>query len=114
MDKLRERYEAAGQAAIDSVKFTDDAVFEVSFGVVPDPQTGTPVMGTWLILALRHNILIGQTPVIVSIPVPSLNLGPEFLARAVADMLEQARQARDKMNAVPVQQVPAGLRGRKL
>lgn len=112
MDNLRDAYEAAGQAAIDKIKLTDAVTFEVSMGIVPDPQNGgIPAQGWWMILQLRHNKLLGQPPIVGAQAVASTNISLEFIGRLATEMLEQARAERDKMNATPVQSqgLPAGL-----
>ena len=110
MDKLRDTYEAAGQAAIDKVKLTDQATFEVSLSVVPNGE-GLPVPGWLACLTLKHNLLLGQPPIVGCQPVPSTNLSLDFVGFMATQMLESARQERDKLNAKPgpAQGLPAGL-----
>jgi hypothetical protein len=112
MDKLRDRYEAAGQAAINAMKLKDEVTFEVTFGIVPDrSQSGMPTPGWWFIIQLRQNLLLGQAPIVGWEAIPSTNLTDDLVGSLAVQMLEKARSVRDESNRAPnqVQALPAGL-----
>lgn len=115
MEKLRDQYEAAGNEAIDKVRFIDQVSFECAMAIVPDTQ-GNPTPGWLLTLTLRHNMLLGKPPIIQGGAIPVLYLTEEQIGKAALDWLEAARTERDRQNldTGAAQNVPAGLvRGKR-
>jgi hypothetical protein len=119
MDKLRDHYEAVGQAELDKIRLTDTAVFEASLGLVPNmnPQPGEMplILGTICVVSLAQNLLLNVGPVVRGAFIPSMNCADESIRSFARGLLEEARTARQQANEeLPVSQLPAGLKGLKL
>jgi hypothetical protein len=108
------------KAELDRIKLGDTVGFAVDGPCyVPSPQ-GIGV--GWLILiTLKHNVLLGQSDIGVTVPVMGVLPPDDVFRKGASVILEEARKMREQANhpdsvdgAVQGQVIPPGLAGKTL
>lgn len=90
---------------LNMIKFTDLVTAEASgpqLVVVPAPQGGQDLQVGWqLTVWLAHNMLIGQGPVGVTVPLGGISPPVELVQMITERLLDEARKIRQKANEPP-------------
>ena len=92
------------RAKLDTIKFTDLVTPEASgpqLVVIPTPQGQDLQVGWQLTVWLAHNMLIGQGPVGVTVPVGGISPNVQMVEAITTRLLDEARKVRQKANEPP-------------
>ena len=104
LNDIKKRYEQMLTDALYAVRLSDDVGFAINgpcyVPAPPPPQgPGGLVVGWMVEISLKHNVLIGQDDISVTVPLMGTTPPEESFAEAGKYILEKARELRDEANA---------------
>lgn len=101
---LHKRYEHLMTEALYALRLSDEVGFALcgpTYVPAPPPPQGPGglVVGWMIEVSLRHNVLVGQDDISVTVPLMGTTPPEEAFAEGTKYILEKAREIRDQANA---------------